>query len=217
MRRAGQLILGFGVVGAILFAIGVANPPVPRPITTDRLGPESGELVADYASRSRASLDGLADSGPHWGLVSFGRAVGIERVRDVSATARVSQIVFQAQLDRVQTPAIPVAIGASDAAIERAAAMAGGTLRRTVAPDERSADVLRVSAERVDDGCDCVVALLVRAESESLRAMAEWPDVRVVEALGTDPAYGTFGMRTLLPEHVDVVQTGPDDGPVPER
>lgn len=216
MRRAGQVILALGLLGAVLFAVGTANPPTPRPITTDGLGPDSGELVSDYASRGRESLAVLDDSGLHWGLVSFDRAVGVERIQAVADTARVSQVVFQVPIDRVQTPAVPVAVGASDAALARAGALAAGRLPQTAPPDGRAAEIARITSERLAAGCECVVAALVRADAETLHALAREPDVRVVEALGTDSPYGQFAVRPLLPEYVDVVRPGPDDGPVPE-
>lgn len=215
MRRAGQLAVAVAVAGALLFLVGVSNPPIPRAISTDRLGPENGESVAAYLDRSRESHAAAAGSDPHWGLVSFDRAVDIDRVRAMADSMRKSQVFFRVPLDRVQTPVVSVAVGASDAALVRASESAAQQLRRRVGPDERARRILDHSSRRLSAGCECVVGVLVRGESEALIAVSGDPDVRAVEILGPDVPYGQFAVRPLLPEHRGVVAPGPDDGPVP--
>ncbi|WP_280483353.1 hypothetical protein [Nocardia farcinica] len=83
--------------------------------------------------------------------------------------------------------------------------------------DERYRRVLGVAAQRLTDGCACAVGVVVRGPLDRLRTLAENPAVRAVEALPADAIAGRFGVVPLLPEHVDVVAPGPDDGPVPDR
>lgn len=217
MRRAGQVVVAIAVVGALLFVVGVSTPPDPRPITTDRLGPENGERVAAYVARADENRNSVTGPDPHWGLVSFDRAVGIDRVHDLSRSVRVSRILFQVPLDRVQTPVVSVAVGASDAALERAGEFAAARVQRREATNERTQRIMNLSAERLAMGCECVVGVLAHADPDALFALGETPDVRVVEVLDTDVPYGQFAVRPLLPEHRDVVGPGPDDGQVPDR
>ncbi|SUE29753.1 Uncharacterised protein [Nocardia farcinica] len=90
------------------------------------------------------------------------------------------------------------------------------TIDRNTA-DERYRRVLGVAAQRLTDGCACAVGVVVRGPLDRLRTLAENPAVRAVEALPADAIAGRFGVVPLLPEHVDVVAPGPDDGPVPDR
>lgn len=203
------------MVGALLLLVGILNPPIQRAISTDRLGPENGESVAAYLDRSRESHFAATGSDPHWALVSFGRAVAVDRVRDMAGSMRISQIFFRVPLDRVQTPVVSVAVGASDAALVRASESASQQLRRRVGSDERAQRILDHSSRRLSAGCECVVGVLVRGASEALIAVSGDLEVRAVEILGPDVPYGQFAVRPLLPEHRGVVAPGPDGGPIP--
>jgi len=217
VRRAGQVLVAVAVAGALLFVIGVLNPSRPRPVTTDQLGPENGERVAAYVARADENAHAATGSEPRWGLVSFDSAVGIDAVRDISRSVRVSRVLFQVPLDRVQTPVVSVAVGASDAALERAGEFAAVQVGQIGATNERAQKILGVSSARLARGCDCVVGVLARADPAALFGLGQTPDVRVVEVLDTDVPYGQFAVRPLLPAHRDIVGPGPDDGQVPDR
>ena len=58
----------------------------------------------------------------------------------------------------------------------------------------------------------CVIGLVVRAPTAVLADIAATDGVRAVEALPADAVAGRFSVSPLLPEHVDVVLPGPDDG-----
>ena len=57
------------------------SPPRPAPVGSDTLGPDNGEVVADYLARAADSLTEAEADGDleHWGLVSFTDAVGLDR------------------------------------------------------------------------------------------------------------------------------------------
>lgn len=79
---------------------------------------------------------------------------------------------------------------------------------------ERQANISAVSAEELARNCACVIGIVVRADGDRLAALQTESDVRVVEALAADAVFGRFAVRPLLPEQVDLVLPGPDDGSV---
>ncbi|MCZ9329153.1 hypothetical protein [Nocardia farcinica] len=234
------MLRGFGVVvsAALLvgfFAVlGVLVPPRESGVGTDRLGPEHGEAVADYRARARQSLDG-ADTAERWALVSFTAPLPPGQLTGLGAGLRIAQVLYQVPMPRVRTPLTVVPVPAGAAAVLASAEAAASQLRDALDPDtidpdaldpdtidrntadERYRRVLGVAAQRLTDGCACAVGVVVRGPLDRLRTLAENPAVRAVEALPADAIAGRFGVVPLLPEHVDVVAPGPDDGPVPDR
>ncbi|BAD56632.1 hypothetical protein [Nocardia farcinica] len=234
------MLRGFGVVvsAALLvgfFAVlGVLVPPRESGVGTDRLGPEHGEAVADYRARARQSLDG-ADTAERWALVSFTAPLPPGQLTGLGADLRIAQVLYQVPMPRVRTPLTVVPVPAGAAAVLASAEAAASQLRDALDPDaldpnaldpgtidrntadERYRRVLGVAARRLTDGCACAVGVVVRGPLDRLRTLAENPAVRAVEALPADAIAGRFGVVPLLPEHVDVVAPGPDDGPVPDR
>ncbi|WP_280225440.1 hypothetical protein [Nocardia farcinica] len=229
------MLRGFGVVvsAALLvgfFAVlGVLVPPREAGVGTDRLGPEHGEAVADYRARARQSLDG-ADTAERWALVSFTAPLPPGQLTGLGAGLRIAQVLYQVPMPRVRTPLTVVPVPAGAAAVLASAEAAASQLRDALDPnaldpdtidrntaDERYRRVLGVAAQRLTDGCACAVGVVVRGPLDRLRTLAENPAVRAVEALPADAIAGRFGVVPLLPEHVDVVAPGPDDGPVPDR
>ncbi|WP_280487720.1 hypothetical protein REK76_08650 [Nocardia farcinica] len=234
------MLRGFGVVvsAALLvgfFAVlGVLVPPRESGVGTDRLGPEHGEAVADYRARARQSLDG-ADTAERWALVSFTAPLPPGQLTGLGAGLRIAQVLYQVPMPRVRTPLTVVPVPAGAAAVLASAEAAASQLRDALDPDtidpkaldpdtidrntadERYRRVLGVAAQRLTDGCACAVGVVVRGPLDRLRTLAENPAVRAVEALPADAIAGRFGVVPLLPEHVDVVAPGPDDGPIPDR
>jgi hypothetical protein len=80
---------------------------------------------------------------------------------------------------------------------------------------ERQAQIAAVSSAVLARNCACVIGVVVRGDHEALTALRSAPDVRAVEALGADAVAGRFAVRPLLPEQVETVVPGPDDGLVP--
>lgn len=204
------------LVLAVLLA-GLRAPVRPASVRTDALGPDSGELVADYLTRAAGSLDDPADGqAPRWALVSFTEPIDVGAVAELTGGAgadmRVAQLLFRVPIDRVQTPLVTVAVPQNPEALRRAPAVAAARLQIPASGDDRAARVAAVSAERLAAGCACVVGLVVRASPAQLHSLRSEPGARAVEALPADAVAGRFAVSPLLPEQVDVVAPGPDDG-----
>ena len=200
------------LVLAVLLA-GVLHPVRPASVRSDALGPDSGELVADYLTRAAESLDDpAAPDAPRWALVSFTAPIDIGAVAEFGADVRVAQVLFRVPIDRVQTPLVTVAVPQHPEALRRAPAVAAARLQIPASGNDRAARVAAVSAGRLAAGCTCVVGLVVRATPDRLHTLGSSSGVRVVEALPPDAVAGRFAVSPLLPEQVDVVTPGPDDG-----
>ncbi|MCK0092882.1 hypothetical protein HCA61_02920 [Rhodococcus sp. HNM0563] len=207
-------IVSWSATAALVLAVllaGVLNPVRPASVRTDALGPDSGEPVADYLRRAESTLAELGQD-PSWALVSFVEPLDVAAVAELPGNVRVGQVLFRVPIDRVQTPLVTVAVSAHPEALRRAPGVAAGRLRGPAEGTGRAARVAEVSAERLASGCACVVGLVVRGTGEQLREVADDPAVRAVDALPSDAVAGRFSVRPLLPEHVEVVAPGPDDG-----
>ncbi|WP_405162303.1 hypothetical protein OG203_39385 [Nocardia sp. NBC_01499] len=213
----GRLVLGAAAVALVVFIVllGVLNPPRKAGVFTDRLGPEQGEQVADYLARARDSLGGM-DAAEHWALVSFTEPLVPEQIPPHSAGMRIAQVLYQVPIPRVQTPLVAVPVPAGDAAAIDSAESAAWLLPRS-APDERATRVTALSAARLRSGCACTVGLVLRGPLDCLRKLSSQNGIRAVEALPADAVAGRFGVVPLLPEQLDVIQPGPNDGPVPDQ
>ncbi|MBA4859452.1 hypothetical protein [Nocardia farcinica] len=244
MLRGFGVVVSAALLVGFFAVLGVLVPPRESGVGTDRLGPEHGEAVADYRARARQSLDG-ADTAERWALVSFTAPLPPGQLTGLGAGLRIAQVLYQVPMPRVRTPLTVVPVPAGAAAVLASAEAAASQLRDALDPDaldpdtidpkaldpdaldpdtidrntadERYRRVLGVAAQRLTDGCACAVGVVVRGPLDRLRTLAENPAVRAVEALPADAIAGRFGVVPLLPEHVDVVAPGPDDGPVPDR
>jgi hypothetical protein len=195
---------------AVLLA-GVLNPVPPASVRTDALGPDNGEPVPDYLGRVEASLGELGPE-PSWALVSFVEPVDVAAIAALPDDLRVAQVLFRVPIDRVHTPLVTVAVSAHPEALRRAPAVAAGKLRGPAAGHDRAARIAAVSADRLAADCACAVGIVVRGTGEQLREVAAASRVRAVEALPPDAVAGRFSVRPLLPEHIETVAPGPDDG-----
>ncbi|QBS44104.1 hypothetical protein [Nocardia sp. CS682] len=213
----GRLALAAAAVALVLFIVllGVLNPPRKDGVSTDRLGPEQGEQVTDYLARAQASLEGT-DIADHWALVSFTEPLVPEQIPRHSGGMRISQVLYQVSIPRVQTPLVAVPVPQGDEAAVSSAESAAWLLPRTVA-DQRAASINALAAARLRSGCACTVGLVLRGPLDGLRNLAAQNGIRAVQALPSDAVADRFGVVPLLPDQVDVVQPGPDDGPVPDQ
>ncbi|PXX62346.1 hypothetical protein DFR70_107214 [Nocardia tenerifensis] len=213
----GRLAAGVAVVALVVFIVllGVLHPPRKAGVFTDRLGPEQGEQVADYLARARDSLAG-ADTADHWALVSFTEPVVPEQIPPNSGGLRIAQVLYRVPVPRVQTPLVAVPVPAGDAAAVASAESAAWLLPRA-ALDDRAAEVGALSAARLRSGCACAVGIVVRGPLDGLRKIASQNGIRAVEALPADAVAGRFGVVPLLPDQLDIVAPGPNDGPVPDK
>ena len=212
------------VVGvAAVVGVGFANPVPTPPIRTDTLGPDSGEAVPDYLDRARDSVASV--DGPVWALVSFTKALTVDEVITSTSSVqvpgaevsgvRVSRVRFRVPIERVQTPLMSVPVPDNDEAVRRSPGVAATRLVSLGGDTDRQQQVALASAKQLSAGCACAVGVLVRATPEGLEAIEHDSNVRAVEALPSDASPWLAAVRPLLPEYVDVVAPGPDDGPVP--
>ena len=212
------------VVGvAAVVGVGFANPVPTPPIRTDTLGPDSGEAVPDYLDRARDSVASVA--GPVWALVSFTKALTVDEVITSTSSVqvpgaevsgvRVSRVMFRVPIERVQTPLMSVPVPDNDESVRRSPGVAATRLVSLGGDTDRQQQVALASAKQLSAGCACAVGVLVRATPEGLEAIEHDSNVRAVEALPSDASPWLAAVRPLLPEYVDVVAPGPDDGPVP--
>lgn len=212
------------VVGvAAVVGVGFANPVPTPPIRTDTLGPDSGEAVPDYLDRARDSVASV--DGPVWALVSFTKALTVDEVITSTSSVqvpgaevsgvRVSRVMFRVPIERVQTPLMSVPVPDNDEAVRRSPGVAATRLVSLGGDTDRQQQVALASAKQLSAGCACAVGVLVRATPEGLEAIEHDSNVRAVQALPSDASPWLAAVRPLLPEYVDVVAPGPDDGPVP--
>ena len=211
------------VAVAAVVGVGFANPVPTPPIRTDTLGPDSGEAVPDYLDRARDSIAAL--DGPVWALVSFTKALTVDELITPTSSSqvssvrvpdvRVARVMYRVPIERVQTPLMSVPVPDNDEAVRRSPGVAATRLASLGGDTDRQQQVALASAKQLSAGCACAVGVLVRAAPEGLDAIARESNVRAVEALPSDASPWLAAVRPLLPEYVDVVAPGPDDGPVP--
>ncbi|MFE3444805.1 hypothetical protein ACFXNW_17385 [Nocardia sp. NPDC059180] len=217
MRVAFAAVVAVAVV--VLIVVGAMQPQRSDGVSTDRLGPEQGEAVADYLARAQDSLTGT-DSDEHWALVSFTEYQTPQQLPERARGLRIGRVLYQVPLPRVQTQLLTVQVPAGDEVVLRSAEDAAwlllDQLRRSGYVDERMRKVTEVSVARLRTGCACAVGLIVRGRLDQLRNLAAQNGIRAVEALPADAVAGAFAIAPLLPDATDVVTTTPDDGPVPD-
>lgn len=211
------------VAVAAVVGVGFANPVPTPPIRTDTLGPDSGEAVPDYLDRARDSVASV--DAPVWALVSFTKALTVDEVITTTSSSqvssvrgpdvRVARVMYRVPIERVQTPLMSVPVPDNDEAVRRSPGVAATRLASLGGDTDRQQQVALASAKQLSAGCACAVGVLVRATPGGLEAIARESNVRAVEALPSDSSPWLAAVRPLLPEYVDVVAPGPDDGPVP--
>ncbi|MTE13983.1 hypothetical protein GLP40_14550 [Nocardia sp. CT2-14] len=215
MRRAG-IATAAAFFAILIVVLGWAIPPRAAIISTDRLGPESGEPVVHYLDRARTSLQGT-DSDSHWALLSFTEAITADRIPEFGGGLRISEIDYHVAVDRVATPIIAIGVPEGDAVAVASVKSAAAQMESTPTYDDRSTRVKNLVAARLRAGCACVVGVVLQAPLSKLRTLATHPGTRVVEALPADASAAVFAVSPLLPEQVDSAGPIPDDGPVPDN
>jgi len=204
------------VVVVTVLVLGI-NTPVRRAGSAGvALGPDSGEQVDAYLAHAAAARP--TAGGPYWALVSLRAELTPAAAAAVPGSARLSRVVLQVPLQRVQTAQLRVDLadqGDRAAVLQHAMTAASDELQRSQAADERAAVVAQVSVPRLRSGCACVLAMLVRASADQLRAIAAAPAVRAVQAAPAGTELRALSVMPLLPEQTAVVAPLPDDGPIP--
>ncbi|MFD3747528.1 hypothetical protein [Nocardia sp. NPDC058633] len=208
-------IIGIAAIGAVILLVAAFRAPPPASaVATDRLGPAPGEQVQRYLDEARTSLDGV-DGDQHWALVSFTEYLTPPQLPAAAEGLRIAGVIQHVPIERVQTPVITVATPAGDEPALKSAEAAAGLVAAQQFRDQRSADIARVTENRLRAGCACTAGIVVRGTLPRLRDLANRPDVRAVQALPADAVGGRFAVSPLLPGSSDTVTPSPDDGPVP--
>ncbi|WP_433725116.1 hypothetical protein ACQP0C_29345 [Nocardia sp. CA-129566] len=205
--------VGFAV---LIVLLGALNPPRPSGISTDRLGPERGEPVADYLVRARDSLSG-PDTSDHWALVSFTAPLTPNQIPAHSGGLRIAAASHHVSIPRVHTPIVTVQLPAGNSVAVASADNAAWQLLAEHPADERTSRITAVSVARLRAGCACTVGLVVRGRLSELRNLAAQNGIRAVQALPADAVATSFAIVPLLPEYEDIALPGPDDGAIPDQ
>jgi hypothetical protein len=216
VRTALGLLAVVVVLVAGLYVVGVANP-VPKPVVTDDvLGPDNGEVVADYLTRAQESLSGPDND--RWALISLSQPDALDEGWALATgypSMLLSQNIFNVQIDRVQTPTVRAATGNTEDSFYWSEQIAAEQVIVRSTGTDRAEQVGEVAAGRLRAGCTCLIGLVVRGRLGVLQQVAGAPGVRAVQALPEDAGAGMFTVIPLLPSMVDVVEPVPDDGPIP--
>lgn len=178
--------------------------------------------MSSYLERTAA--DTPSTGGPYWALVSLRTELGpAATAAALGGHARLARVVLRVPIARVQTAQLTVQLadqGDRAAELTSAMATAASQLQRETdtadgTPGDRVAAVGRVSAIRLREHCACVLALLVRAFPDELRAIAAKSEVRAVDAAPARAGLRALSVTPLLPEQTTAVLPMPDDGGVP--
>jgi hypothetical protein len=220
MSRTRWRLLAALFVVFILTVLVAGQRGSPPPVAgVERLGPDSGELVADYLRRAAGSLP-APGTGEVRALVQLDRYLDSVAAAQVVDGAALSSVVLRVPLPGLQTALIFHDLPGQHPVAELTAAIRTAAQDRTQAaaqapPGSRLAAVATAEANQLRVGCACVLALLVRADGAVLRDLAYRPGVRTVHAASPDTLPQQLAVAPLLPEQHDVVGPVPDEGPVP--
>lgn len=219
MRGRLAVLAACVVVG--LMAAWYAGSQFPPPAAgpghgTVRLGPDSGEPVADYLARLPATLPPAGSAA--YALVQLRAELsGADALAAVAGTAPATAIL-RVPIERVQTALRFEPLGSTDPrsidlARERARASAAADASRLTG---RANDVAAAEAAALGDpSCPCVVALVVRGDRPALDSLAANPQVRAVHAAPVDAQPVELALSPLLPTQLEAANPLPDDGELP--
>lgn len=169
---------------------------------------------------------------PRWALITAGWAWTVpEAAGVVRELPRVSGLYVQVPVDGVAMPVTGVTLAEPVAGEAGREPVFDRGLRNVVErldgvdpagpgvpspPDAgRAAATNALTVSRLRSGAPAIVGLLARGTPAQLRAVAEQPWVRAVEALPADAVWERFAVRPLQPQQVDAASPLPDDAPVP--
>lgn len=226
---------------------GAATPPIMSDALGPENG-ESIDEYLDFATSTLGEPDGDPNA-PRWALVSYDGARPIGEAAapiDAAGIERISQVLLNTPVEGASMPVIPAAVATPTSTddghsgpLGRAATSAvtnglyaldhpgkgvptaGTTGEQAPTPrvDARERAKFELTADTVQREGAAVIGVIVRADVEQLRALADSREasaVRSVEALPPDAVWGRFAVRPLLPGYTDVVAPLPDDAAVPE-
>jgi hypothetical protein len=201
--------------------LGACGSPATTPTPgVERLGPEQGELIAEYLTRAQGTLP-PADRGSVWALVQLSVHIDTASAAALADGTRVSRVVFRVPLPRVQTALVTMQVPGQRPAEELADAQRRAADEREQAGhraradgQQRLAEIAFAEAAELRAGCACVLALLVLADRGQLDSLTSQSLVRVVHAASPGTPLPSVAVSPLLPEQQGVVGPVPDDGTI---
>ncbi|AEF39824.1 hypothetical protein [Hoyosella subflava] len=190
------VFMGFLVV---VVTVGYVTPPRSSDsIRTDRLGPVSGESAEEYAVRAAAALNEAPEE-TAWALLTFDPPARSAEVIDATGDTRISRVVVDggagARPDDDEYRVLP------DMPIDLPSPVPGVITSHEALETAVSSALSRLRTFRgaFEDGtppdCTCVVGVVVRADGETLRSIAEHESVSTAEPLPGDAVWGRFAVR----------------------
>ncbi|MET9327015.1 hypothetical protein [Tsukamurella sp. NPDC003166] len=198
----------------LAFWLGSATPVRVARLDGERLGPQSGQSVAEYLGQARASLAAAPAGERRWALVSPAAPWSADDVwTRLGSLDRIGRVLVRVSIPGVATPTATVPPGQSAEGVAAVPELAALAMPGLAAPGPRGVAVARVSAARLRAGVPAVVGVAVLGSGDALRAVAGRPGVRSVQVMPDDGA--RFGLSALLPSSTDLATPGPDDRPVP--
>ncbi|KXP14549.1 hypothetical protein [Tsukamurella pseudospumae] len=198
----------------LAFWLGSATPVRQVRPGGDRLGPQSGQSVAEYLDGARASLAAAPAGERRWALISPTVPWSADDVwTRLGSLDRIGRVLVRVSIPGVATPTATVPPGQSAEGVAAVPELAALAMPGLAAPGPRGVAVARVTAARLRAGAPAVVGVVVLGEGDALRAVAGRPGVRSVQVLPRDGA--RFGLSALLPSYTVAATPGPDDRPVP--
>lgn len=200
-----------------------------------RVGVADGDSIPDYRRRAAAELTALAapaTPGPgDWALVSFAAYLTPARLAETLGGTPVAEVVARLPLPDRQTEIVRIAAmrlpddvvaGMVEVATRKDREAADYRARAAAPAATADAELRRVydtgaavSAREADayrSGCACVYAAVVRDTPDALRALADRPGVRVVDAAPEVRRLDRTVFTPPLPEQQDVVRPPVDTG-----
>lgn len=167
--------LGVVLVAAGVYAVGLATPAQPPVLQGDTLGLQPGEGWEEYEGRAEASLS--ESSAPAFALVTFvAPQEPAEAARAVAPAGRVDALML------------------ADAPTQPIPEPPTGQTRAEVLAREAERLARAGAANGVELDPRAIVAVVVRDDGDTLRAIAGDDTVRAVEVLPPDAVWGTFGI-----------------------
>lgn len=176
MRK--RVLAGVALALGGVYSVGLVTPAHQEAVQGDTLGRQPGEGEGEYAARSGASISN--SSQPAFALVTFRTPLAppaAERV--VAGAPRVSALLL------VDAP--PQPIPEPSTGHTRADVFAREARRVATAAERNGVEL--------DPGA--VAGVVVRADGDTLRAIAADRDVKTVEALPPDAVWGAFGISPV--------------------
>jgi len=180
IRRSLAILAVVALLGALVLAFLDDATHKPVPPQGDMLGTDSGESFAAYSERARTSLlDAPADQ-PVYALVTFTAPLTPAEAGDLlDDVARVNAMIVQ--LAAPFSLPEPVSGEGREDVFQREL-------------DRIAASLQGVGTVPVPEHLDAVV---VRDNGDTLRQLAEAPQVAALEPLPADAAWGRFGVRPV--------------------